>query len=129
MSNKEPDDRLDEGPFQRLFGNSAVTKVLDFLATHEDFDYSINEIAENTGIHRRTVSRVIPSLEYYQVVKNVRKIDRSNMYKLNKESKLSTLLRRLAYGIAEHDVDDYMAKEMGSSIETATKKDLITVSD
>jgi len=129
MSNKEPNDWLDEGPLERLFGSSALSKVLDFLSIHENFDYSINEIAENTGIHRRTVSRVIPKLEYYQVVKNVRKIDRSNMYKLDKESKLSTLLRRLAYNIAEHDVDDYMAKERGPSMETATKKDLITVSD
>lgn len=86
MYNDESDERLDSGPFERLFGSSALTKVLDFLTTHKDFDYSINEIAENTRVHRRTVSRVIPALEYYLVVKMNRKIDRSNMYMLNNES-------------------------------------------
>ncbi len=127
MSMNEQNGVLPEGPFQRLFGNSAVTKVLDFLATHEDFDYSINEIAEYTGVHRRTVSRVIPNLEYYDVVKKVRKIDRSNMYKLDKESNLSSLIRKLGYNIAVHDADIIVEQEMRALSEKDEKTSLITV--
>jgi len=128
MSLNEQKGRLDAGPIQRLFGSSAVTKVLDFLSIHEDFDYSINEIAEHTGVHRRTVSRVIPTLEYYMVVKKVRKIDRSNMYVLDKESELSSLVRRLGYSIAEHDVDTLIKEEI-NPINKDKEKSLITVSD
>jgi len=98
-------DRMDFGPIQRLFGSNAVTQVIDFLSTFREFDYSINEIAENTGIHRRTVSRVLPSLEYYGVVENVRKIDRANMYKLNGDSEIAAMICDLSKTVAEYDVD------------------------
>lgn len=103
-------NRMDFGPIQRLFGSNAVTQVIDFLSTFREFDYSINEIAENTEIHRRTVSRVLPSLEYYGVVVNVRKIDRASMYKLNGDSEIATMIRDLSTAVAEYDVDSLLKK-------------------
>jgi len=32
--------------FKDIFGDSPQTKILDFLADHPDFDYSISEIAK-----------------------------------------------------------------------------------
>ena len=104
-------DRMDFGPIQRLFGSNAVTQVIDFLSTFREFDYSINEIAENTGVHRRTVSRVMPSLEYYGVVVNVRKIDRASMYMLSGDSEIAAMICDLSKTVAEYDVDNLMEKE------------------
>jgi len=104
-------DRMDFGPIQRLFGSNAVTEVIDFLSTFREFDYSINEIAENTGVHRRTVSRVLPSLEYYGVVVNVRKIDRASMYMLSGDSEIAAMICDLSKTVAEYDVDNLMEKE------------------
>ncbi len=129
MSSNEQKGSFDEGPFQRLFGPNATIKVLDFLTTHEDFDYSINEIAEYTGVHRRTVSRVIPTLEYYLVVKKNRKIDRANMYKIDKEIKISSMLRKLAYGIATHDAEITVEQEMSKLSETEEKTRILAVPD
>jgi len=112
-----------------MFGPNSVTKVLDFLSTHENFDYSIKEIAEYTGVHRRIVSRLIPTLEYYDVVKKVRKIDRSSMYKLDTKSKLSSLMRKLAYRIAEHDIAAIMEQEMSTLSEANERKRIISSSD
>jgi len=98
-------DRMDFGPIQRLFGSNTVTQVIDFLSTFREFDYSINEIAENTGVHRRTVSRVLPSLEYYGVVVNMRKIDRASMYRLNGDSEIAAMICDLSKTVAEYDVD------------------------
>ena len=119
-------DRMDFGPIQRLFGSNAVTEVIDFLSTFREFDYSINEIAENTGVHRRTVSRVLPSLEYYGVVVNVRKIDRANMYKLNGDSEIAAMICDLSKTVAEYDVDNLMEKEeMVLSESSVLKKDTV----
>jgi len=119
-------DRMDFGPIQRLFGSNAVTEVIDFLSTFREFDYSINEIAENTGVHRRTVSRVLPSLEYYGVVVNVRKIDRASMYKLNGDSEIAAMICDLSKTVAEYDVDNLMEKEeMVLSESSVLKKDTV----
>ena len=104
-------DRMDFGPIQRLFGSNAVTQVIDFLSTFREFDYSINEIAENTDVHRRTVSRVMPSLEYYGVVVNSRKIDRASMYRLNGDSEIAAMICDLSKTVAEYDVDNLMKNE------------------
>ena len=115
-------DRMDFGPIQRLFGSNAVTQVIDFLSTFREFDYSINEIAENTGVHRRTVSRVMPSLEYYGVVVNVRKIDRASMYKLNGDSEIAAMICDLSKTVAEYDVDNLMEKDDTSLSESSVLK-------
>jgi len=115
-------DRMDFGPIQRLFGSNAVTQVIDFLSTFREFDYSINEIAENTGVHRRTVSRVMPSLEYYGVVVNVRKIDRASMYKLNGDSETAAMICDLSKTVAEYDVDNLMEKDDTSLSESSVLK-------
>ncbi len=115
-------DRMDFGPIQRLFGSNAVTEVIDFLSTFREFDYSINEIAENTGVHRRTVSRVLPSLEYYGVVVNVRKIDRASMYKLNGDSETAAMICDLSKTVAEYDVDNLMEKDDTSLSESSVLK-------
>ncbi len=122
-------DRMDFGPIQRLFGSNAITEVIDFLSTFMEFDYSINEIAENTGIHRRSVSRVIPLLEYYGVVMNVRKIDRANMYKLNRSSEVAAMICKLSKTVAEYDVNKLMKNDnniLGDSL-SGLKKDAISI--
>ena len=41
--------------FRDIFGNSPQTKILDFLADHPDYDYSISEISKNSLVSRPTV--------------------------------------------------------------------------
>jgi len=36
--------------FKDVFGNSPQTKILDFLADHQDYDYSISEISKNSQV-------------------------------------------------------------------------------
>ena len=38
--------------FKDIFGNSPQTKILDFLADHPKYDYSISEIAEKADISK-----------------------------------------------------------------------------
>jgi len=119
---------MDFGPIQRLFGSNAITQIIDFMSTFREFDYSINEIAENTGVHRRSVSRAIPKLESYGVIVNVRKVDRANMYKMNKSSEMAVLICKLSKTVAEHDVNTMMENET-SIIEVSAdraKKEIVT---
>ena len=43
--------------FKDIFGSSPQTKILDFLADHPDYDYSISEIAKQAQVSRPTENK------------------------------------------------------------------------
>jgi predicted AAA+ superfamily ATPase len=54
--------------------------ILDFLQKEYPKDFSIEEIAAETGVHRNTVSKYVFGLEKAGKLKNVRTIGRAKMY-------------------------------------------------
>lgn len=103
--------RMELGPMERLFGSYSATKILDFMTTYRDFDYSITEIAEKIVIHRRTVQRTLPVLLYYQAIKKSRVVGKANMYKINPDSDIVKCLTRLSTTISDYDVNVMMNAE------------------
>lgn len=72
-------------PLSRIFNNPS-SKILDFLLTNPDFDYSESDIAKITGISPRTVQRTLPDLLEENLVKRTGKSGKAYMYKANLES-------------------------------------------
>lgn len=103
---------LEEGPLERLFGNSAMAKILDFLTLFKEWDYSKTDIAKHSGVNRRTVLRLLPRLEERKIVKKTRNVGKATMYQLNKENPIAQVLNDLAFQIATYDVDKMVAKEL-----------------
>jgi DNA-binding IclR family transcriptional regulator len=54
--------------------------ILQFLQKEHPKDYSIEEIAEKTKLHRNTVSKYLFGLEKEGKIKNTRTIGRAKMY-------------------------------------------------
>lgn len=104
---------LEEGPLERLFRGSATAKILDFLTTFKDWDYSKSAIAKNSGVNFRTVLRILPRLEELGVVKRVRNVGRAKMYQLNMENTLARLFNDLAIEIAVIDSHRIAEEEIG----------------
>ena len=48
-----------EIPFEGIFGSTPELKTLQFLIAHSHFDYTKKELAENAGISRQTVYKVL----------------------------------------------------------------------
>ena len=46
---------MEETKFIRYLGDSSVTRILDFLITGRDFDYSLSDIARNAGVSWATL--------------------------------------------------------------------------
>jgi DNA-binding transcriptional ArsR family regulator len=88
-------------PLEDLFGETPVVKVLDFLIAHEDFDYTKKEIAEHTGMSRMTLHRHWEKLERAEIVKESRQIGRAQLFKLNKENKVTQELMEFAWGLTK----------------------------
>ncbi len=79
-------------PLSRVF-NSPPSKILDFLLTNQDFDYSESDIAKLIGISPRTVQRTIPYLLKETLIERTRKSSKTFMYKANlNSSRVNALL-------------------------------------
>ena len=90
---------LEMGPLESVFPCS-TSKILDFLATFKDWDYSISDIAKNSGISFKTAFNEIKSLEEQGAVSKTRTVGKAIMYKLNLESKQGFYIDKLAFEIA-----------------------------
>lgn len=105
---------LKKGPLESMFPCSE-SKILDFLVTFQDYDYSISDIADNSGVGFKTTLGIIKHLEKQNVVINTRKVGRAIMYKLNLDSKQSQSISRLAMDIAIRRAKGNRSKSKKSS--------------
>jgi len=82
----------DETIFMKLFGTSPTVKVLDFLLTAREFDYSKKEIAENSVISYNTLNSIWSELLGNNVITKTRRIGKQDLFKLNQGNKEVMLL-------------------------------------
>jgi|TARA_B100001971_G_C18045648_1_gene460052 hypothetical protein len=84
---------MEKSSFTLVFGSSPFIKILDFFLTFEDLDYPISFIAKETKTKWETTNKVIETLIKKNIIKKTRKLGKSQLYTLNKESKLTELLK------------------------------------
>jgi len=102
---------LGEGPLERLLGHFASVKMLDFLSTFQEFDYSTTDIARNTGLSLKTVQRELPKLLEYGLIENSRAVGRAQMYRMKQNSPVASKLNELIAEIARIDSGKLIAEE------------------
>jgi len=79
------------GPLERLFG-VANARILDFLATFQDMDFSKQDIAKQANVSFRHALRAINQLEEKNLLIKTRNVGSNRMYKYNTENKAAKLL-------------------------------------
>ena len=90
-------------PLQDLFETHALVKILDFLTLYKDFEYTRTDIANETGISRRTLYEVFPKLEKFNLVEVTRSYGKVKFYKLNTKNPISKYLIALADEVAFYE--------------------------
>ena len=114
MASKIDKDEITEinpPTLQKLFEDSSIAKLLDFLTLYRDFDYPKTEISRNSGVSWKTLYRLWPILEKYELVIKTRQIGRATLYKLNTESPIAKALNKLALEIATFHVNEELARQ------------------
>ncbi|MBC8501200.1 MAG: helix-turn-helix domain-containing protein [Nanoarchaeota archaeon] len=76
----------DKSLFIEFMGDSPTVRVLDYLLTERDLDFSISDIARNAGIGRATLYRIWDSLIKNEIILPTRKIGKAKLHKLNKDN-------------------------------------------
>jgi len=69
-----------------LFGKTPELKILDFLLDNNIFDYTKTEIARGAKMTRPTLYKVWSKMIKTGLVVKTRKINRTQLYKINLES-------------------------------------------
>ena len=72
--------------FLEFLGDNPRTRLLDFLITGRELDYSLTDLSENAGVSWTTLHRVFPNFEKQKIVVKTREIGRAKLYKLNMEN-------------------------------------------
>ena len=72
--------------FIEFMGDSPIIRVLDYLLTERDLDFSISDLARNSKIGRATLYRILDSLIKNKIIIPTRTIGKAKLYKLNKEN-------------------------------------------
>jgi len=109
---KKSEKALESGPLERLFSGNATAKILDFLITFQEWDYSESDIAKNAGVSVRTIQREIPKLESLRLVEYTRTVGKAKMYKLEKRWKSGFYLEKLALALAGTEIEKMLPKEI-----------------
>ncbi len=72
--------------FIEFMGKAPMMKVLDYLLTERELDFSITDIAQNAGIGRATLYRIWDGLVKNRVIFYTRDIGKARLFKLNTEN-------------------------------------------
>src|SRR4030042_3647709 len=114
MASKIDKDEITEPTpptLQKRFEDSSIAKLLDFFTLYKDFDYPKTEIRKNAGVSWKTLYRLWPLLEKYELVIKTRQIGRATLYKLNTESPIAKALNKLALEIAAFHVNEELHRQ------------------
>jgi DNA-binding transcriptional ArsR family regulator len=95
---------LDLGPLEILFSGNATAKIMDFMISSQEWDYSESDIARNSGVSIRTAQREIPKLLESKLIKLSRPIGNAKMYQLDKSHKTGDLIEKLALSLAQINI-------------------------
>ncbi len=85
----------EETLFVKTLGKYPLIKVIDFLITFQEFDYSPTDIAEKSDISYVTLQTFWDNLILMDIVKKTREVGNATMYKLNKKSEIVKKLLEL----------------------------------
>ena len=72
--------------FIEFMGDSPTIRILDYLLTERDLDFSITDMAKNSGIGRTTLYRILDDLIKNKIIIQTRIIGMAKLYRLNKEN-------------------------------------------
>lgn len=96
---------------QRIFGDSAIARLLDYLTLYRGLDFPKTEISRNSGVAWKTMWRLWPTIERYGLVKETKRIGKAKMVTLNTDSLIVRALNDLAFQIARHDNQSLQGEE------------------
>ena len=97
--------------FIEFMGESPMVKVMDYLLTERELDFSITDMAENAGIGRATLYRIWDKLIENKIIIHTRDIGKARLFKLNTDNPLIEKLIELYDMLIVKDLRERLEKQ------------------
>ena len=97
--------------FLEIFGISPIIRVIDFLITYREFDYSLTDIARETEVGWNTLHSFFFVLAEKGIVKEARQVGRAKLYKLDTDNPITKKIIELNNLITNTAVDEELKKQ------------------
>ena len=92
--------------FLKIFGDSPILRVLDFLVVNEEFDYSMTDIANLSGVGYSTLKLFWERLEKEGIIVKTRIVGKAKMYKLKLANPVIKKFRDFYWETTKHHVHE-----------------------
>lgn len=92
-------------------GDYPTIRVLDYLLTERELDFSITDMAENSKIGRATLYRIWDNLIENKIIVHTREIGRAKLFKLNTENLKIKKLMEIYDMLILEDLKRYSEKQ------------------
>lgn len=96
---------MKESLFLRAYGDNPKLRVMEFLITFQDYDYSMKEIAKNAEIGYTTLKEFWQEFVKRRIVKKTRIVGKAKMFKLNLDNKEVQLFVKLYWTVIEQQTN------------------------
>ena len=97
--------------FVEYFEDYPLIRILDFLILSRDIDYSMTEIAQNSGVGWSSFSEIWPKLVEKNIVELTRTIGNAKLYKLNLNNPWVKELIRMDKTITRVETDKILSEK------------------
>jgi len=101
--------------FIEFMGDSPTVRILDYLLTERDLDFSITDMAKNAGIGRTTLYRIWDNLIKNKIIVSTRTIGKAKLFKLNKDNKVIKKLMEIDDALMIEDLKKRSGKAKNES--------------
>lgn len=95
---------MEETKFIRYMGDTPVIRILDFLITGRDFDYSLSDIVRNAGVGWVTLYRLWPKFIANKIVIHTRDIGKAKLFQLDSKNEIVQNLVKFYKSILKADI-------------------------
>tara|TARA_Y100000310_G_C20645520_1_gene796334 strand:+ start:938 stop:1270 length:333 start_codon:yes stop_codon:yes gene_type:complete len=107
MGNKE-----EYGDFCKLFGVTPRNRVIEFFLQMESLDFTIGDVAKETGLNRATTYNTMEILLEEGYVVPTRKVSAGQLYKLNSQKNEIKVLLEVFDLLLDRIVEEYTKKKL-----------------
>lgn len=98
--------------FVEYFGDYPLIRIMDFLIEGRDMDYSMTEIAKNSGVGWTAFLKIWPNLMKKEIVVFTRKIGNAKLFKLNTKNPWVKELIKMDNVITKLETEKILSKEI-----------------
>ena len=105
-------EKMEKSAFVRVLGDTPVIRVIDFLLAERGlYDFTLTDIAENSGVSWSTLHIIFPKLIELELVRKTRTIARAKLYELNQENELVKKLVRIRNEISDYFIEQELRRQ------------------